>query len=366
MKTKYHILLVLLSALLVVGCKDDDEAVPQRNELSLSVSAESLVLEENESEEDVLTFSWNKATSLGPDYTFSYLFQLDVANNDFKTATDPVVLGENGSIGFTSSELYNLIVEKWNKTAGEPVLLEARVAAKVDGPKFQYPEIATAKVTVTTFVPRSLSLYIMGSATPGGIDPAEAEKMTELSNGRLYNWKGQLKKGSFKFITTLGSLLPSYNKGEGENELVKRESENDPDNCFEISEAGAYYIYLSLKDMNVSYKKILYENMYLVGDATAAGWELSGLISMTPDNINPNVFVYQGALKEGTMKILTQREWNVPTFKPLEQDGSITEETVQVTPGETPDYKWKVTADQAGLYKITLDTEKMTIKFEKQ
>ena len=88
-----------------------------------------------------------------------------------------------------------------------------------------------------------------GTATTGGTDLNAAEKITELSNGRLYNWRGQLKQGGFKFITTLGQALPSYNKGADNSSVVKRTSETEADDLFQINEAGLYYIYLSLKDM---------------------------------------------------------------------------------------------------------------------
>ena len=57
----------------------------------------------------------------------------------------------------------------------------------------------------------------------------------------------------------------------------------------------------------------------------------------------------------------------MPTVKPLKADADINSDTeVQITPGQDPDYKWKVTAEQAGTYKITLDLEKLTINFETQ
>lgn len=366
MKTIYHLLFSLLFVFAFVACDKDDDKAIERTQLKLEASAQSVTLNQDAPDDVILSFSWNEATSLGPEYTFDYLFQIDIADNEFQSATDVVTLGANESVSYTSSQLYDLIVEKWGKTAGEPVSVEARVAARVNGPKFQYPEIAYTTVRVTTYIPRSQALYITGSATPGGTDLNNADKMTELSNGRLYNWKGQLTAGGFKFITTPGVALPSYNKGADNSTLVKRTTESDPDEYFQISDPGLYYIYISLKEMSISYKKLLYENLYLVGSATAAQWDLEKIIAMTPDNLNPNIFTYQGALQEGELKILAQREFNGTTFKPLVADGSIESTDVQVTPGEQPDYKWKITAEQAGLYKITLDTEKMEIKFEKQ
>ncbi|MDR0541422.1 MAG: SusF/SusE family outer membrane protein [Dysgonamonadaceae bacterium] len=364
MKSICYSILFLIPVLFSTGC-DKEATQPERKQLKLTVSSESLTLVEEDEAKNVLTFSWNEATPIGADYSFTYLFQLDVANNNFQTATEPVTVSGARSISFTTVELYDLIVETWGRTAGEPVLLEARVAAKVDGPKFQYPEIAYSKTTVITYQPASQPVYIVGTATDAGLNPSLGIKMNEVSNGRLYDWKGKLKAGNFKFISVLGSMLPSYNKGASDDSVVERTSEERADNYFQITEAGTYYISFSKKTMSISKKRAQFDNLYLVGNACAAGWDLNALLSMTQDYKNPNLFTWQGSLNEGELKILTQRDWNVPTFKPKVANGSITSEEVQMTPGEQPDYKWKVEASQAGTYKISLDVEKMTVKFVK-
>lgn len=160
MKTIYHILFSLLFVLAFVGCDDDDDKVIERNQLKLTASAQSATLTPDATDDEIISFSWNEATSLGADYTFSYLFQIDIADNNFQSATDVRTFGPNESISYSSTELYDLIVEKWGKTAGEAVYVEARVAAKVEGPKFKYPEIATTKVQITTYKPTSQPLYI--------------------------------------------------------------------------------------------------------------------------------------------------------------------------------------------------------------
>ena len=170
MKTIYHILFSLLFVLAFVGCDDDDDKVIERNQLKLTASAQSVTLTPDATDDEIISFSWNEATSLGADYTFSYLFQIDIADNNFQSATDVRTFGPNESISYSSAELYDLIVEKWGKTAGEAVYVEARVAAKVEGPKFKYPEIATTKVQITTYKPTSQPLYITGTATTGGTD----------------------------------------------------------------------------------------------------------------------------------------------------------------------------------------------------
>jgi len=369
MKLNKYIQLLAASLLLSsTACSDDKSDVqPERNQLVLTASADEIVLTETDDDTPALTFSWNSATSLGDEYSFTYLFQLDIADNEFATATDIAVVDANSSISFTSAELYNLIVEKWGRTAGQPVRVEARVAAKVDGPYFKYPEIATTIATVTTFIPASRSLYITGTATPGGPDLNKATMLDELSNGRIYSWRGKLVPGTFKFITELGQALPSYNKGNDNRSLVLRSEASDPDNLFEAYEEGTYSIYISLSDMSISYTKVAYEHLYLVGDATVAKWDTGAMPEFVPDNINPNIFTYTGPLFEGELKILAQRSFGGTTIKPLKADADINIDTeIQITPGEQPDYKWKVTAEQAGNYKITLDVESLTINFEKQ
>lgn len=368
MKAKLYWSLLLASLCLpMTSCSDDDDNTPERNQLEINPSAPSVVLDETDENATALTFSWNTAASLGKDYTFTYLFQVDVADNEFATATDPVEVEGNGSYSFTAAELYNLIVEKWGRTAGQPVRIEARVAAKVNGPYFKYPEVASTIATVTTFLPQSRPLYITGTATPGATDLDAATQMTEVSNGRIYTYRGNLSAGTFKFITTPGQELPSYNKGDDNRTLVYRTEASQPDDLFEAFEAGTYSIYLSLTDMTISYAKVLYEHLYLIGNATVGEWDTAKAPEFTPDNLNPNLFTYTGPIGEGEIKILAQRDFGGTTIKPLVPDANINSDTtVQVTPGEQPDYKWKVTADQAGTYKITLDMEALTINFEKQ
>lgn len=367
MKSKLYKFLLAASIFLpMFSCSDDNDTMPERNQLVVTPSEENVVLTETDSQESVLTFHWNTATNIGSDYSFTYIFQLDIADNNFATATDMAIVEPDGTIGFSAGELYNLIVEKWGRTAGQPVEIEARVVARVDGPYFQYPEIATTKVSVTTYVPVSRPMYITGTATPGGADLANATLINEISNGRIYGWRGKLVPGTFKFITELGKELPSYNMGNDNHTLVRRDSASDPDNLFEAFEEGTYSMYISLGDMSIAYTKVQFEHLYLVGDATTAGWDLDNMPELTPDYLNPNILTYTGPLAEGEMKILSDRSWGAITIRPLKADGNINSDTViQIAQPDQPDYKWKITTDQVGTYKITLNLDSMTINFEK-
>lgn len=357
---------LLLSLTAACGARQDN-AEPVRDQLRLQVSAPEVVLTETADDTPALTYSWNTAAPMGDDYSFTYLFQLDVADNNFATATDIAVVEPSGSISFTADQLYNLIVEKWGRPAGQPVRIEARIAAKVNGPYFKYPEIATATATVTTYLPMSRPLYLTGSATPGGTDLSRGVMLNELSNGRVYSWRGKMVPGTFKFITELGRELPCYVRGADNRTLVRRTDASQPETLFEAYEEGTYAVHVSLTKMAVTYTKVMYEHLYLVGNATVGGWDTSKMPEFEPDPVNPNLFTYTGPLNAGEMKILAQRSFGGTTVKPLKANADINSDTqVQVTPGEQPDYKWLVTSAQAGVYKITLNMETLTINFEKK
>lgn len=57
--------------------------------------------------------------------------------------------------------------------------------------------------------------------------------------------RGRLVAGEFKFITTLGSFLPSYNKGT-DGLLVLRSSDDQPDEPFVVEEDHNYIVEANL------------------------------------------------------------------------------------------------------------------------
>ena len=98
--------------------------------------------------------------------------------------------------------------------------------------------------------------------------------------------------------------------------------------------------------------------LYMVGDATPAGWDIGNPVALTPTEEDPLVFVYEGPLYQGEIKLcLTPGSWDAPFIRPLMDQASIsssnlTNEPFQMHAGD-PDEKWRVT--QEGNYKLTFD-----------
>ena len=96
----------------------------------------------------------------------------------------------------------------------------------------------------------------------------------------------------------------------------------------------------------------------MVGDATPAGWDIGNPVALTPTEEDPLVFIYEGPLYGGEIKLcLTPGDWGAPFIRPLIDQSvinrsPITDETFQMHAGD-PDEKWRVTEE--GNYKLTFD-----------
>lgn len=106
-------------------------------------------------------------------------------------------------------ELNDILRNHFGATAGENISLEARLTATVT--ERDEKQVSTTAFSVTAYKPLTSTLYLIGSATPGGWSADDVTEMTRKDNG-IFTWTGRLVAGEFKFITTLGSFLPSYNK----------------------------------------------------------------------------------------------------------------------------------------------------------
>ena len=107
--------------------------------------------------------------------------------------------------------------------------------------------------------------------------------------------------------------------------------------------------------------------LYMVGDATPAGWNIDSPVSLTQDETNPYLFTWEGELGRGEMKMcLATGSWNCTFIRPIDHGQSISSENLTQTPftmymGD-PDNKWFVT--ERGTYRITMDLRGWTITTE--
>lgn len=106
--------------------------------------------------------------------------------------------------------------------------------------------------------------------------------------------------------------------------------------------------------------------LYIVGDATPAGWNIDAPTKLTRSEDNKFIYTFTGHLNTGEFKApLTTGNWGCNYVMPISNGCKITHNGVedskfQVVPNGDPDLKWRV--EEAGDYVLTFDLANYTIE----
>ena len=349
-------MLLLAGCAFMASCADDDymELDKGDTELALTADAEEITLDEAAHAENALTLTWTSGTNHGTGNRITYKLELAEAGTSF---AEPYVLADEMTQQYTWSatteQLNTLLRDNFGVKADNRYAVEARVTATVAGTGDV--QTAVAALNVTAYEPVTTTLYVTGTATAGGTDLSLAEEMTRTDNGQ-FTYTGYMKAGTYKFITTLGEELPSYNRGE-DGSLVLRTTADQPDNLFEITEAHDYTITLNLLDGTMAIVKS--DGVKPPYDAI---WFIDGMDGysfkpMTQDGLDPFLFRYGAEFNnEGDFKFATASGSWENNYKATQPDAPYTDTSVEFVKGFDPDNKWRLkTAELGKAYKICLD-----------
>ena len=199
------------------------------------------------------------------------------------------------------------------------------------------------------------------------------------------------KGGEFKFGTSDGSWENMYKAKNADAAYTDTEvvfvKGFDPDNKWVLKDGECGKAYKICMDIRSGKERMMmseftqYEMIYMVGDATPAGWTIGDATPMQTTD-NPYVFTWKGTLNAGELKFTCdkQEDWNGAWFMPAVADKQPAGETepmlfldksdeafkaqyLDVMVGGI-DQKWKITT--AGSYLITLNQLEETISIVKQ
>lgn len=228
-------------------------------------------------------------------------------------------------------------------------------------------------------------LYMVGDATPNGwsIDDPTPFAPTE-DDALVFTWEGTLNPGEMKLCISTGSWDAAFIRPETAGEEIGkggiasapfRMYAGDPDDKWKVVDAGVYSLTFDLRNwtMSASYlqappapeiEPISAEALYIVGDATPAGWNIDAPQQL--EKTSTYVFVYEGALNSGDFKACTQTgSWYVQFIRPSSDGCPVGKSGVGSSDfiyTVNPDNKWHV--EEAGVYRITFDLEHWTISSE--
>lgn len=223
-------------------------------------------------------------------------------------------------------------------------------------------------------------LYLASGFTDWG----RPYEMTKSADGKTFTWTGNVQDDNqeMKFALLQQSLsgdvqlMPNMsgitNKDvqlgvemdaypviyyENENESIKR------DNKWVINEKGTYTVTVNVETMKVKVEKL--EVVYLVGTALTGAYDLKKAPYFTKNSEGKYELTVN--LQVGDFKILSKIEYNNDNYDyyaPGENTPFVIGSSMNVDyrlGKNGQDYKWQVTAEQTGTYKLTLDTSAMTL-----
>jgi hypothetical protein len=368
---KNHYPKILLAILLFTGisldsCQDDFNIVVSEGEpLSLSVSDAELILNQKYAGSEAIRFSWTRGSNRGSGSSISYTLEIDQAGNNFSTSR---IFDKGKGVyeqSFSGSSMNDLIQESWGISAGSAVNLEARVIADITDEDEEDDISEVIDFSITTYKPVSATLYFMGSAAPNGWNASKATPMVaDPDEPTTFKYQGDLEAGQLKFITTLGALLPSYQKGEDENSLLYRTDDTQPNENFELLEAGKYNITISLLDLTISIsltKGPGYEVLYIFGSATPNGWDIENALEMFPNPDNLFLFNYEGVLSPGEFKIAVNQDPDLGQDMFMRDPVDSTKVYLH-TGGDPDDSNWNIYEEN--WHTLKLDLSDYTISIE--
>lgn len=358
-------------ALLLVSCKENFiETNLGDQPLALSSSADNVVLDITSDQSNAVTFDWTSGSNFNTHAAITYTFELDREGSNFSKGIKIRLTQGRNSVSYKTGELNRILLEEFGVEPYASVNLEARVTADVHSDKVQPQVSETLKLKITTYKPVSSTLYLIGSAAPNGWSADQATPMNVVSGtAGGFVWQGMLSPGELKFITTLGSFIPSYNKGDDNATLTFRESDDQPDEKFIIPTTGIYRIQLNIINLRIIIEAMDapdYGALWFVGHST--GWSFK---PMTISGADPFVFHYNADIKEGgEFKIATAPDFDskVVFLRPeINNQGpgtglNVVKWSESEKPGGANDFKWNI---PGGVYKIRLDTRDMKIDIVK-
>lgn len=253
---------------------------------------------------------------------------------------------------------------------------------------------AGTQPTISYPQPEINKVYMVGDACPAGwnINSPTAMKQDEL-NPFLFTWTGQLSAGELKFPLATGDWGCEYIMSATANQSIsnpKAVKQAAPDQKWKVlsGEAGKYKVTVDTYNMTVTFEKqkvdpmpevpadIKIKNIWAWGSATENNWTYPFFLPFRYDaTAKKGTFVIETTLKEGEMKFGLENNPskgdNIGWLRPLKEDVTNNLAPLSATKlmqyeGSEPDYKWKVSAAEAGDYKISINVIDMTVKFEKK
>lgn len=275
------------------------------------------------SDSAIFTLSWSEANYDidQPLSGVSYQIQMDAMGNEFSA---PVTLAntDTTSVTFTVDQLNEALLGK-ELPPNEFSEVQFRVKASINT-DLDKDDLTSEPVTyemapyfvIVTVDP----IYLLGNGTPAGWDNTLAVEMEHFMEGK-FGIVAPLTSGAdvfMKFISNLGAWAPQWGTDDSgtptEGPLVYRPTEDVADPAaIPTPEDGNYKIVADTANLQYHVYPAS-ETLYLLGDATSAGFDNTAALEMTQDPDTLGLFEITTTLEEGAIKFIEEQGQWAPQY----------------------------------------------------
>jgi starch-binding outer membrane protein SusE/F len=343
--------------------------------ITLPADGSAYILVKAEADSVMTTFEWSTSQyNLTDIEVTKYALQMDLSGNNF---ADPYILTstEGTSFSMTVGSMNNILLTK-ELSPDEVQGVELRVRSFInDASPYSsaYSDVITINVTPYSDEVIIKPIYLIGSATTIAWDNTLALPMEHLGDGKFARVE-TLTTGTdkyIKFLSRLGAWAPQWGTDAAGTSasgiLVLRPDEITPDPPgipFLTGTSGDYYIMADT--LGLTYETYLTSGeLYLVGDATPAGWDAGAALALTQSS--PHIYTITTTLNAtGGFKFLeVQGQW-APMYGTNDK-GTSKLGVLVYRPNETVADPTSIPAPStAGQYLITVDLTTMKYSVEAQ
>ncbi len=131
----------------------------------------------------------------------------------------------------------------------------------------------------------------------------------DSSNLFVFTYNEILTAGEFKIPVATGNFSTDYYMPLTNNPAITETGAQlvpggNPDYKWKITTPGAYKIKLDISANTISIQPFTpFPQVWMVGDATPAGWNIDNPTPMVADPVNPYKFTWSGPLTAGEFKL---------------------------------------------------------------
>lgn len=346
---------------------------PPLEEVVLATNRPDVVIDMANAAGETVSFTWAKETN--PFIEYQLVFTSGPRSVTQDVSTD---IGRE----LTHADLNGILVDKLLLEKGTPAKISVKVRASVTiSDKTMTSN--TVDITATPVAPLEIppaysKMWIVGNATPNGWNKDDPNVMvSDPTNVFQFKYNEVLNAGEFKIPVATGNwgadfYMPPVNHQDLSLTTVALIVGGNPDNKWEIKNAGAHKIVLNISDN--PFIRITpftpFGQIYILGDATAAGWDPNNAIAMSVDPLDPNIFTWTGELtsaNRGQFRFPTAAgELDGSAFVAPVSGASITDTRLAFTANSNPANNFKVKEGEEGIYKITVNQLTETISIVRQ